>query len=288
MECKKKNRKDGRDQLEDYLRLSKATFGVWFNGLERLFLRKIEKEGQVVFEEIPNIPKVYQEIEDIGRLTKKELKPTHNLKAIFKSIRNHLAANTIGATRDEVLAQQLINLIFCKLYDERFTQPEDLLKFTVRVNESIQKVRIRILELFQQVQQNQKDIFQADDQIILDTNSIVYIVGELQNYSLIDSQRDVIADAFEIFIGHALKGSQGQFFTPRNVVKMIVEILNPNENHKIIDPACGSGGFLIESLKFVWTKSAQKYSKLGWSDVQIEKKKTGSPAEGWTQVSRNR
>ena len=77
------------------------------------------------------------------------------------------------------------------------------------------------------------------------------MVGELQNYSLIDSERDVIADAFETFIGHTLKGSQGQFFTPRNVIKMIVEILNPDENDKIIDPACGSGGFLIESLKFV-------------------------------------
>nr|AYC64087.1 hypothetical protein [Johnson-sea-linkia profunda] len=108
---------------------------------------------------------------------------------------------------------------------------------------------------------------------MLDKQSIAYVVGELQNYSLIDSERDVIADAFETFIGHALKGTQGQFFTPRNVVKMIVEILNPDENDHIIDPACGSGGFLIESLKFVWNKLSEKYSELGWSDVQIENKK---------------
>lgn len=74
-------------------------------------------------------------------------------------------------------------------------------------------------------------------------------------------------------IGHTLKGSQGQFFTPRNVVKMIVEILNPDENDKIIDPACGSGGFLLESLKFVWNKMSNKYSELGWSDVQAKKLK---------------
>ena len=54
---------------------------------------------------------------------------------------------------------------------------------------------------------------------------------------------------------------------------MIVEILNPDENDQIIDPACGSGGFLIESLKFVWDKLSKKYSELGWSDVQIETKK---------------
>lgn len=101
------------------------------------------------------------------------------------------------------------------------------------------------MELFQKVQQNQKDVFNVEDQIILDKNSIAYVVGELQNYSLIDSERDVIVDAFETFIGHSLKGSQGQFFTPRNVIQMIVEILNPDENDQIIDPACGSvvGGF---------------------------------------------
>ena len=56
VECKKKNRKDGKTQLQDYLRFSKAFLGVWFNGEERLFLRKIEKAGRVDFEEIPNIP----------------------------------------------------------------------------------------------------------------------------------------------------------------------------------------------------------------------------------------
>ena len=88
-----------------------------------------------------------------------------------------------------------------------------------------------------------------------------------------NSQRDVVADAFEIFIGHALKGGQGQFFTPRNVVKMIVDILQPTENDKIIDPACGSGGFLIESLKYVWEDIERNYSELDWSAVDIGKKK---------------
>ena len=66
VECKKKNRKDGRTQLEDYLRLSKAYLGVWFNGEERLYLQKIEKDGKVLFEEIPNIPRFGERVEDIG------------------------------------------------------------------------------------------------------------------------------------------------------------------------------------------------------------------------------
>jgi type I restriction enzyme M protein len=58
VECKKKNRKDGKTQLQDYLRFSKAFLGVWFNGDERLFLRKVEKDGRIEFEEIPKIDSV--------------------------------------------------------------------------------------------------------------------------------------------------------------------------------------------------------------------------------------
>lgn len=131
VECKNKNRREGRSQLEDYLRLSKANLGVWFNGYERLFLRKLEGGGKVSFKEIPNIPKADQRIEDIGQFKRKDLKPTHHFKTIFKSIRNHLAANVVGATRDEVLVQQLIHLIFCKIYDEKLTSPENILQFRV-------------------------------------------------------------------------------------------------------------------------------------------------------------
>jgi type I restriction enzyme M protein len=273
VECKKKNRKDGRGQLEDYLRLSKARLGVWFNGDERLFLRKFEKDGKILFQEIPNIPVAGQRIEDIGKFKRQDLKPTHNLKAIFKSIRNHLAANTVGATRDEVLAQQLINLIFCKLYDEKFTPPNDIIRFRAGVDEKPKEIETRIIDIFQDVKENAPEVIDNEDKISLDTNSIVYVVGELQNYSLMNSERDVVADAFETFIGHALKGGQGQFFTPRNVVKMMVDILQPSETDKIIDPACGSGGFLIDSLKYVWDVADKKYKKLGWTPEQIQNQK---------------
>lgn len=273
VECKKKNRKDGKGQLEDYLRLSKASLGVWFNGEERIFLRKFERGGQVKFEEIPNIPIAGQRIEDIGKFKRKDLQTTHNLKAIFKSVRNHLAANTVGATRDEVLAQQLINLIFCKLYDEKHTAPNDIVRFRAGIDEKSKEVEARVIELFKEVKTNLPEVIDEEDRISLDTNSIVYVVGELQNYSLTNSERDVVADAFETFIGKALKGGQGQFFTPRNVVRMMVDILQPTETEKIIDPACGSGGFLIDALRFVWNKADAKYRKLGWKEKDIEKKK---------------
>ena len=273
VECKKKNRKDGKTQLQDYLRFSKAFLGVWFNGDERLFLRKVEKDGRIEFEEIPNIPQFGQRVEDIGKFRRKDLKPTHNLKATFKAIRNHLAANTVGATRDEVLAQQLINLIFCKIYDERFTEPNDIVTFRAGVDEEAKEVKERILDLFNKVKRKYKEVLDDSDTITLDANSDAYVVGELQNYCLIEAERDIIADAFETFIGHALKGGQGQFFTPRNVVKMMVDILDPDDEDLIIDPACGSGGFLIEALRHVWRKLDAEGEKYHWNKSNLQEEK---------------
>ena len=273
IECKQKNRKDGESQLQDYLRFSKAFLGVWFNGDERLFIRKIEKNGRTEFKKILNIPKYGQRLEDIGKFKRKDLEPTHNLKATFKAIRNYLAANTVGTTRDEILAQQLINLIFCKIYDEKFTEPEEIVTFRAGINEDPEKVKIRILDLFEKVKRKYKDVLDESDSITLDEDSITYVVGELQNYCLIEAERDVISDAFETFIGHALKGGQGQFFTPRNVIKMMVDILEPTEDDLIIDPACGSGGFLVESLRHVWRKLDAEGEKYHWSRSNLQEEK---------------
>ena len=265
VECKKRNRKDGRTQLENYLTLSAASCGVWFNGSERLFIRKVNHpNGDVTFAEIPNIPRFNERLEDIGRFKRKDLKATLSLKTIFKSIRNYLAANAIGATTDDVLAQQLINIIFCKIYDERFTDPDDVVAFHVGIEESPDVVKNRICRIFDNVKKKYREVIENSDSISLDATSVSYVVGELQNYCLMDMERDVIADAFEIFFGKALKGDKGQFFTPRNVARMIVSILDPSDDEVFLDSACGSGGFLIEALRYVWRKIDSEGKKLKW------------------------
>ena len=274
VECKKKNREDGKTQLQDYMRLSKAYLGVWFNGEERLFLHKVEKDGKVFFEDIPNIPQYGQRLEDIGQYKRKNLVKAHNLKSTFKAIRNYLAGNTVGATRDEVLAQQLINIVFCKIYDEKFTKPDDMVSFRSGIKEDKKIVAERVQNIFKNVKKVYKDVIDVDDKITLDNDSIAYVVGELQHYCLMDAERDVIADAFEVFIDHALKGGQGQFFTPRNVIKMIIEIVNPSNTDLIIDPACGSGGFLVETLRYIWRKLDDQAVEYGWNDLVLQAEKT--------------
>lgn len=235
VECKKKTRKDGRTQLEDYMRLSKAVLGVWFNGDETLYLRKYEENGSVRFIEIPNIPLYGQRVEDVGLFKRKDLKKTHNLKSVFSSMRNYLAANNTGITLDTEFVSQIINLIFCKIYDERFTRANDMVSFRAGLNEEASSVANRIIGIFEKVKSKYPDVFSSTDNITLSNTSIAYIAGELQQYCLIESERDVIADAFETFISPSLRGGQGQFFTPRNVVQLLVAMVNPTRKDRIIE-----------------------------------------------------
>ncbi|MEN4472856.1 N-6 DNA methylase [Mycolicibacterium cosmeticum] len=273
VECKKPDRKDGREQLEDYLRFSQAYLGVWTNGKERLFLRKFEAGGVVSFEEIPNIPRYGQRVADIGLFKRADLRPTHNLKAVFRSTRNYLAANAVGMTRDEVLAQQIMDLIFCKIYDERFTKRNATVAFRAGVDEPSRQVAARIKEIFKKVVRQYSDVFANSDRLTLDERSIAYVVGELQQYCLIECERDVVADAFETFIGPSLKGGQGQFFTPRNVTALIRELVAPGLDDKILDPACGSGGFLVEALRGLWAQVERQADDLEWPETERESEK---------------
>ena len=250
-----------------------AYLGVWFNGEERVFLKKVEKKGKVYFESIPNIPVFGQRVEDLGKFKRQDLKPTHNLKTVFKAIRGHIAANSTGTTRDEAIAQQIINLVFCKIYDERFTPLTEMVSFRAGLDETATTVKARIEEIFSKVKTKYREVIEVADVISLDAESVRYVVGELQHFCIIASERDIIADAFETFIGYSLKGAQGQFFTPRNVVKLMVDIINPQPDELVIDPACGSGGFLVESLRHIWKAQEAQAVAYGWNGTALTEEK---------------
>ena len=271
VECKKKTRREGLAQLQIYMDMSSAELGVWFNGNEHIYLLKAyHPDGTRTYEEIPNIPRYMQRVQDVGLYTRNSLSKPSNLRAIFKDLRNHLAGMTTGITRDEALAQEIINILFCKILDEQDTAPGDIVTFRAGVGESSSDVAERIKGLFEKVKQASfEDVFGPEDKIKLDDDSLTYVVGELQNYAIMESDRDAIGDAFEVFIGPALRGAEGQFFTPRNVVKMMVEILDPKPGEIIIDPACGSGGFLIMALSHIWEKVQKEGEQRGWSESQI-------------------
>jgi type I restriction enzyme M protein len=275
VECKKESRKDGIEQLKLYMDMcSTVKWGVWFNGKEQINLEKTKIDGDLIYHEIPNIPKNGQRIEDIGKYKREDLKPAKNLKVHFKVINNYLYGNMSKqdtSTRNR--AKQIINLLFCKIYDEQYTGYKEEVSFRAGVREDKKDIKKRIVNLFSEVKRRYSDVFEKGDSIDLNPDSISFFVGQIQDLCITESERDVIGDAFEVFVSQALKGDEGQFFTPRNVIRMIVEIVDPDEKTMIIDPSCGTGGFLIESLRYVWSKIEDNSKTLGWSQKRIEEEK---------------
>ena len=134
------------------------------------------------------------------------------------------------------------------------------MKFRAGVDEDAKEVKKRVISLFEKVKTTAyDDVFSRTDTITLDAESVGYVIGELQNYCVMDANRDAIGDAFEVFIGPALRGTEGQFFTPRNVVKMMVEILDPKPAGILLERSRMGHRFCWPiSLQEIWTARIPK------------------------------
>jgi type I restriction enzyme M protein len=108
--------------------------------------------------------------------------------------------------------------------------------------------------LFEAVKADYPTIFQPGDVVALTPQVLAYIVSQLQMYSLLESDVDVKGHAYEEIVGSNLRGDRGEFFTPRNICNMAVAMLDPAENQLVLDPACGTGGFLISAMNNVIEK----------------------------------
>jgi len=148
-------------------------------------------------------------------------------------------------------------LLMTKIYDERFTPFNEEYHFQMKTDEKPKDVVEKIRNCYEQVKEKNPRIFKVDIEL---SDKVIYeVVRILQETSLRLTDLDVKGRAFEIFLGKVFRDKYGQYFTPRNIVKFMVEILDPDEHEIIIDPACGSGGFLLYSLMHVSDKIQKIY-----------------------------
>ncbi|MFX1344932.1 MAG: N-6 DNA methylase [Promethearchaeota archaeon] len=193
--------------------------------------------------------------ESIG-LKKRDLVKSPNLKTIFNVINQHLYGKLKYTDTDtRARSKQIINLLLCKLVDEVSKKPEEEIEFCIKNGESPKNVYNRIQKFFEEnVRGKYQDVLDQNEEIKLTQELVYLIVSELQHISLIQSSKDIFSDAFEVFVSKILKDEGGQFFTPPNIVKFMVHYLDPEYGTKILDPACGHGGFLLESKNILWSK----------------------------------
>lgn len=258
VETKSPSIKQFDDQLASYVTATTARWCVWTNGqLSFYFKTNIGTKNVTKFSEVWDIPHYAQRL---GAPRKTDLIESVNLVSIFESLHDYIWANSNIKKPDRITAN-LVNILFCKIYDElSFNQYcKFYVVFDDAENPDINSTYKNLREIFKQVKKKFGDIFYQSDTIEFDKKTIFKIVSKFQKYSFMKSDVDAIGSAFEVFVSDSLKEEYGQFFTPRQVVKFMVEIINPKPEESVIDPACGSGGFLIQVLHKIRESIEQEF-----------------------------
>ena len=157
-----------------------------------------------------------------------------------------------GGRRSPIAAfGEFSKLVFIKHRDEKdlnrqLGQPY---AFQRRLSETASELANRINRLYNAEQQREPDVF--TDRISVEAPILAQCVEHLEGISLDRTELDTKGVAFEEFMGSFFKGDFGQYFTPRELIAFSVAVLDPKRTDLVLDPACGSGGFLLYTLDHV-------------------------------------
>lgn len=249
VEVKKPNREDGIEQLKSYLNAEGSPIGVWVNGIERVILyRPYPREFEETLTDIPRVDQTIDELLDT-KVTWDHLKEEFDFKRIILQLEELVLANS---GEDEF--QEIFKLIFAKLYDENEARNRLSQEVYFRKLKDPRQTYERINTLFKKSIDEWPGIFDRHDIIRLSPAHLSVCIPQIESLKLFGSNMRVMDDAFEYLMTKVSKGSKGQYFTPRYVIDMCIKMLNPGKKEYVIDPACGSGGFLIHTMDYIQRK----------------------------------
>jgi type I restriction enzyme M protein len=174
-----------------------------------------------------------------------------------------------GGKRDPLTSfDEWSKLLFAKIYDERHTPNGKPRQFQCGVGETATQVANRIRALFATARRRDPSVF-TSAVIDLPDDKIRDVVQAVQEVGLSLMPIDGLGHAFEHFFGSIFRGELGQYFTHRELVRFMVAMVRPTDEDFVLDPTCGSGGFLLETLLQVWHYIDTYYA--GQPDVERRK-----------------
>jgi len=248
IEVKSPTEEKGIDQLKTYLNAEGSPIGVWSNGKERVVLyRPYPKQFEDTLTEIPRVDQIINDVLEERKMLK-QLTSDYDLTERIKILEELVLANA-GVD----VFQEIFKLIYAKLYDEKEAKARPDQEVYFRKSKDPKFTFDIINRLFKESVEEWPGIFNRYDEILLSPDHLSICVGQLQDIKLLDSNLEVVDAAFEYLLPEVAKGKKGQYFTPRHVIDMAVKMLNPRDKEYIIDPASGSGGFLIHAMQWVWS-----------------------------------
>ncbi len=257
----------GKTQLMRYLSSEPmARMGFWTNGSETLAIYKrhtaewVEVPGAKMpdpdddFTQAPDEPPTWNSIRE----------PTEaELSAVLRRIVATVVVSDSAVTRREDQLRELLHIVLVKLENDaiysRSARQSDEMEFRLygapaeRVTRTAEKIRALFRDYFRR-QRTRIFLPHDRDELLLTDQTIHAVVAELWPFRIMGDGIDMLAKAFQTFRTSALKSGEGQYLTPLRVVRPAVMALDITSSDKVIDPACGTGGFLIEALRQVAAK----------------------------------
>ncbi len=211
---------------------------------------------------ITDIPISYGKVEEFRY---KKGDPDWDLKVLDKSeLKRALekSHNTLwaGGKRNPTVAfDELCKIIFVKIRDEkRGRKNGDYYDFQIKTHEKAESVYKRLGAIYQEAKEKDPEVFK--ESLKIDPEELYTVVGHLQSVTLSKTDLDTKGVAFEQFMEDFFKGKSGQYFTPREIVNFAVRMMDIKNDDLVLDPACGSGGFLLHALDEV-RKQAEEFNE---------------------------
>ncbi len=264
--------KTGTDDLEKLLiSCPNAEFACWTNGVETIYFQKKRQKFDTDVVPVNDFPRKGEDASSIFTTDRSRLRVAtgNNLLYAFKRCHDFIHANQ-GGSKEQIF-WEFLKMLFAKIEDE---QHEGRPRFAIRNSderntaEGQREVKDRIESLFRDVKARKeyKGLFEdVAEGIRFNPDVVAYIVAQLEKYDFLHSSVDVKGMAYETIVGPTLEGTKGEFFTPRNVVKMAVKMLDPEPGDRILDPACGTGGFIVIAFNYISEKIQQSERK-SWAN----------------------
>ena len=281
IECKQPDIDVGLQQLETYLSLEPhAKLGIWANNAD------LSAQTLFVYKDAKGLsyPKKnsVKDIPSIGMpLVPSAVKLTFNdmivpaketLYKAFSELLDVVVAQDGNVTRREEQLDQLCNLILLKLDSDKQGKIDPTTEVYFRTLATESGTGKYIKEKFTDFIAVYPDIFitQSDQEIRFDDSTIHEIVERISKYNFIDIGADTVSIAFQVLRSAALKQEEGQYFTPRQVIQAAIKLMDLSLDDIIIDPACGTGGFLIQSLVELKERFPEKEKEISrWAQLHI-------------------
>lgn len=270
----------GVSQLEIYLaREPRAKMGFWTNGTDDVRVYKTP-DGGFIHVKGKGIPLPGEDFTKASAepLTFADLKPPQNdkLRKIFERLLDVVVARDSRSTRSDVQLNQLCNLLLLKLESDTNGSYDRDQRLAFQLSPGGETATASAMrEGFKSLRKIRPEVFADHDEpddLILDDHTIAEIVYELSPLDLLDVRPEAVSAAFQVFRRANLKAGEGQYFTPYRVVAAGIKALDIRPQDKIIDPACGTGGFLVEAFLSVLNKgtgpSAEAAART-WAHKQV-------------------